>query len=80
MYRLPAGGMDVIVYTGFGLEGRDVVNVRSADIVVLIGVLEGSGGQDIWNDLNGFQYWLRSARCDTSNLMLYFHGFHSRVL
>ncbi len=42
MYRLPAGDMDVIVYTGFGLKGRNVVNVRSADIVVLIGGATGT--------------------------------------
>ena len=36
-YRLPDDGADVIVYTGFGYKGRNVVNVRSADIVVIIG-------------------------------------------
>jgi uncharacterized protein (TIGR00725 family) len=27
----------VIVYTGFGYKGRNVVNVRSSDIVIIIG-------------------------------------------
>jgi uncharacterized protein (TIGR00725 family) len=36
-YGLPDDGADVIVYTGFGYKGRNVINVRSADIVVIIG-------------------------------------------
>ena len=41
-YGLPAGGADVIVYTGFGLKGRNVITVRSADIIVLIGGATGT--------------------------------------
>ena len=36
-YGLPDDGADVIVYTGFGFKGRNVVNVRSADIVIVFG-------------------------------------------
>ena len=36
-YRLPEDGADVIVYTGFGYKGRNVINVRAADIVVIVG-------------------------------------------
>jgi uncharacterized protein (TIGR00725 family) len=36
-YSLPDDGADVIVYTGFGLKGRNVINVRSSDIVVIVG-------------------------------------------
>lgn len=36
-YSLPVDGVDVIVHTGFGLKGRNVVNVRTADIVVIFG-------------------------------------------
>jgi uncharacterized protein (TIGR00725 family) len=36
-YLLPDDGVDVIVYTGFGLKGRNVVNVRSSDIVIIFG-------------------------------------------
>ena len=36
-YGLPDDGADVIVYTGFGYKGRNVVNVRSSDIVIIIG-------------------------------------------
>ncbi len=36
-YLLPDDGADVIVYTGFGLKGRNVINVRSSDVVVILG-------------------------------------------
>ena len=36
-YSLPIDGVDVLIYTGFGLKGRNVVNVRSSDIVVIFG-------------------------------------------
>lgn len=41
-YRLPDDGADVIVYTGFGYKGRNVINVRSADIVVIFGGATGT--------------------------------------
>ena len=41
-YGLPEDGADVIVYTGFGLKGRNVVNVRSADIVLIFGGATGT--------------------------------------
>ena len=36
-YLLPEDGAAVIIYTGFGLKGRNVVNVRSSDIVIIVG-------------------------------------------
>lgn len=36
-YNLPTDGADVIVYTGFGLKGRNVINIRSSDIVIIFG-------------------------------------------
>lgn len=36
-YSLPDDGADVLIYTGFGLKGRNVINVRSSDIVVIVG-------------------------------------------
>ena len=36
-YSLPTDGADVIIYTGFGLKGRNVVNIRSSDIVIIFG-------------------------------------------
>jgi uncharacterized protein (TIGR00725 family) len=35
-YKLPVDACDLIVYTGFGLKGRNVVLVRSCDIVLFI--------------------------------------------
>lgn len=35
MYRLPLEYMDVIVYTGFGYAGRDLLLVRASDAVVI---------------------------------------------
>jgi len=36
-FRLPVDDTDVIIYTGFGLKGRNVVNIRSSDIVIIFG-------------------------------------------
>lgn len=36
-YQLPIDGSDVLIYTGFGLKGRNVINIRSSDIVVIFG-------------------------------------------
>lgn len=37
LYRLPPDVAEVIIYTGFGLKGRNVVNIRSSDIVIIFG-------------------------------------------
>jgi uncharacterized protein (TIGR00725 family) len=41
-YGLPDAGADVIVYTGFGYKGRNVINVRSSDIVLILGGATGT--------------------------------------
>jgi uncharacterized protein (TIGR00725 family) len=41
-YVLPLDSCDSIIYTGFGLKGRNVVLVRSCDIVLFIGGSMGS--------------------------------------
>jgi uncharacterized protein (TIGR00725 family) len=41
-YGLPEDGADVIIYTGFGYKGRNVINVRSADIVLILGGATGT--------------------------------------
>jgi uncharacterized protein (TIGR00725 family) len=41
-YGLPEDGADVIIYTGFGYKGRNVINVRSSDIVIIIGGATGT--------------------------------------
>src|SRR5436190_16000412 len=42
LYKLPLDACDAIVYTGFGLKGRNVVLVRSCDIVLFIAGAMGS--------------------------------------
>ena len=39
---LPIDGAEVIIYTGFGFKGRNVVNVRSSDIVLIFGGATGT--------------------------------------
>lgn len=41
-YQLPTDACDVLIYTGFGLKGRNVVLVRSCDIVLFIAGAMGS--------------------------------------
>lgn len=41
-YKLPLDSCDLIIYTGFGLKGRNVVLVRSCDIVLFIAGAMGS--------------------------------------
>lgn len=42
LYKLPMDACDVIVYTGFGLKGRNVVLVRSCDVVLFVAGAMGS--------------------------------------
>ncbi len=44
-YRSPTEFHDVLIYTGSGLMGREVVNIRSSDIVVIIGGRSGTLGE-----------------------------------
>jgi uncharacterized protein (TIGR00725 family) len=41
-YQLPTDACDLIVYTGFGLKGRNVVLVRSCEIVIFMAGAMGS--------------------------------------
>jgi uncharacterized protein (TIGR00725 family) len=41
-YKLPLDACDLIVYTGFGLKGRNVVLVRSCEVVIFIAGAMGS--------------------------------------
>jgi len=40
-YKFPYKNFDIIIYTGFGFKGRNVVNVSNCDAVI---VIEGSSG------------------------------------
>jgi uncharacterized protein (TIGR00725 family) len=42
LYKLPLDACDTIIYTGFGLKGRNVVLVRSCDVVLFIAGAMGS--------------------------------------
>jgi hypothetical protein len=44
-YRSPVDGFDVLVYTGSGLMGREITNIRSCDMVVIAGGRTGTLGE-----------------------------------
>ena len=44
-FHSPVRGFDLIIYTGSGLMGREVVNIRSSDMVVIIGGHSGTLGE-----------------------------------
>jgi len=44
-YASPTEGYSALIYTGSGLMGREVVNIRSSDIVVIIGGHSGTLGE-----------------------------------
>jgi len=44
-YRSPIEYHDVLIFTGSGLMGREVVNIRSSDVVIIIGGHSGTLGE-----------------------------------
>jgi len=44
-YDSPSDVYDVIIYTGSGLMGREVTNIRSSDMVIIIGGQSGTLGE-----------------------------------
>jgi uncharacterized protein (TIGR00725 family) len=44
-YRSPVDGFDVLIYTGSGLMGREITNIRSCDMVVIAGGRTGTLGE-----------------------------------
>jgi uncharacterized protein (TIGR00725 family) len=44
-YRSPVEGFDVLIYTGSGLMGREITNIRSCDMVVIVGGRTGTLGE-----------------------------------
>lgn len=44
-YHSPTEAYDVLIYTGSGLMGREVLNIRSSDIVVIAGGHSGTLGE-----------------------------------
>src|SRR5919206_1761426 len=43
MYKLPLDACDSLIYTGFGLKGRNVVLVRSCAVVLFVAGARGVG-------------------------------------
>lgn len=44
-YLSPSDAYDVIVYTGSGLMGREVTNIRTSDMVIILGGRSGTLGE-----------------------------------
>lgn len=44
-YRSPSRGYDLIIYTGSGLMGREIENIRTCDVVVFAGGRSGTLGE-----------------------------------
>jgi hypothetical protein len=44
-YNSPIAYHDVLIYTGSGLMGREVVNIRTSDIVIIVGGHSGTLGE-----------------------------------
>jgi len=45
VYGSPYRAYDVLIFTGLGLMGRELVNIRSSDVVVVIGGRSGTLGE-----------------------------------
>ncbi len=44
-YHSPPDAFDVLIYTGSGLMGREVTNIRSSDMVIIVGGRSGTLGE-----------------------------------
>jgi uncharacterized protein (TIGR00725 family) len=44
-YTSPTKGYDAIIYTGSGLMGREIENIRSCDVVIFVGGRSGTLGE-----------------------------------
>lgn len=44
-YLSPPDAFDVLIYTGSGLMGREVTNIRSSDMVIIVGGRSGTLGE-----------------------------------
>lgn len=45
LYESPYREYDVLIFTGLGLMGRELVNIRSSDIVIVVGGRSGTLGE-----------------------------------
>ncbi len=44
-YSSPLEGFDLMVYSGSGLMGREILNIRSSDVVIIVGGRSGTLGE-----------------------------------
>ena len=44
-YQSPHEGYDILIFTGSGLMGREITNIRSCDIVAIVGGRSGTLGE-----------------------------------
>jgi len=44
-YKSPTDNIDVMIFTGAGLMGREIIGVRSCDIVIIVGGRSGTLGE-----------------------------------
>ncbi len=44
-YKAPIAGYDVLIYTGSGLMGREIENIRTCDVVIIAGGRSGTLGE-----------------------------------
>jgi predicted Rossmann-fold nucleotide-binding protein len=44
-FKSPVWGYDALIYTGSGLMGREIENIRSCDVVVFVGGRSGTLGE-----------------------------------
>ncbi|MCL4217404.1 MAG: hypothetical protein KJ052_10435 [Candidatus Hydrogenedentes bacterium] len=44
-YKSPTDNIDIMIYTGMGLMGRELINIRSCDIVLFAGGRSGTLGE-----------------------------------
>ena len=44
-YNSPTDHIDVLIFTGMGLMGREVIGVRSCDIIIIVGGRSGTLGE-----------------------------------
>lgn len=45
LYKSPTEYLDVLIFTGSGLMGREVIGVRSCDVIIIVGGRSGTLGE-----------------------------------
>ena len=45
LYKSPTEYLDILIFTGSGLMGREVIGVRSCDVIIIVGGRSGTLGE-----------------------------------